>query len=212
MKQRGILVAGLALMVLLLGASPRDTFDLADRWADPQFEKSRFKKFLVVGITSDQQARRRFEERFVSMLRGRYLDGVASYTLVPDLTHVDSEKALLQSLDELGIEAAISVRLVAMKDVDPATWAQHWRSWLEQDPHLDGLIEDTLPLSFEKAKRYGAEFALWEGKDWDMVWGARTDALSKKKLGKRSGSYVRGVMNALEFDNLLEPSRTPEDK
>jgi len=53
---------------------------------------------------------------------------------------------------------------------------------------------------------------LWVGQDWDMVWGARTDALSMKKMGKRSGSYVRGVMNALEFDNLLVPSRTPEDK
>ena len=53
---------------------------LVDRWKDPDFERREFRKLIIVGITDDREVRRNFENKFVSHLRGRDIQGITSHS------------------------------------------------------------------------------------------------------------------------------------
>lgn len=44
---------------------------LLDEWRAPEIGGTQFKRLLAAGITTDAPTRRKFEDRFVSLLRGR---------------------------------------------------------------------------------------------------------------------------------------------
>ena len=82
MRQRGLLLCTLALSGLMLGAVKDDQYKVVQDWSDPAFEKIRFKKLLVVGITENAESRRRFEEQVISLQEAvRLLTSLASTNL-----------------------------------------------------------------------------------------------------------------------------------
>jgi len=104
MSRRSLLVLGV-MLVVLLSAGAKVQYEFLEHWIDPEFEPRQFGKFLVIGITGDEEARRNFENKFVSQLRGRGIQAVTSYSLV---TH-------LATLDEIdGTALATADRVVEM--------------------------------------------------------------------------------------------------
>src|SRR5687768_570732 len=53
-------------------------------WRDPGFAGPTFTKVMVVGVTKQADARRLFEDRFAADLRAHGVEGVQSYTLIPE--------------------------------------------------------------------------------------------------------------------------------
>jgi len=202
MRQRRILPATLAAAVLLLGAGG-SRVKLVDRWKDPQFGSGRFEKMIVVGITDDQQARRAFEDQFVSHLRGRYLEAVTSYSLVPDLTTIDDPQAVIEAIEEQQVDGAITVRLVPLKGRDMADWTNEWRAAIDSQQRLRELIDAALPLPERASGKYGVEVGLWATAERRLVWAARTDAEKLTRLSKSRADFVQSVMSALSWDGLL---------
>ena len=129
MRLRQVLI-GLLTLILLLGTGAKQGHKLVDRWFDPEFERQKFKKLLVIAITDDLQARKNFENRFVSHLRGKYIEAVTSYSLVTDLVTLDgkSKEDVLAAIDELKIDGAISVRTVSLRGLSEKDWGQAWAS------------------------------------------------------------------------------------
>jgi len=150
MTRRGKSLAGLSLTLLLLGAaSPR----IVDQRLDEDYGAGEFRKLIVVAITDDFQVRKNFENKFVSHLRGRGIGGVTSYSLVPDLTAEEDDEWLIREIHEQGIDGAITVRLVALRDeMTEEAWIA---AWTEADGDLRELINESLPVSTVRAKRYG---------------------------------------------------------
>ena len=198
MTRRGKSLAGLALALLLLGAaSPR----IADQRLDESYGAGEFRKLIVVAITDDFQVRKNFENKFVSHLRGRGIGGVTSYSLVPDLTAEEDDERLIREIREQGIDGAITVRLVALRDeMTEEAWIA---AWTEADGDLRELINQSLPVSTVRAKRYGVEAALWEAENWERIWAGRSDPTKAKPLRKHSGEFVQSVMNVLTNRMLL---------
>ena len=65
------------------------------------------------------------------------------------------------------------------------------------------MIDESLPVSEDRASRYGVEAALWETEHWKRIWAGRTDPASRKQLRKRSGDFVQSVMDVLTNRALL---------
>jgi len=202
MTRGGRLLAGPILTLMVLGAASPGR--IADQRLDESYSAGEFEKLIVVAITDDLQARKNFENKFVSHLRGRGIGGVASYSLVPDLTVEDDSERIVREIREQGIDGAISVRMVPL--LEPLTeegWIAAWAAEAEADGDLRALIDDSLPVPKDWAKRYGVEAALWETKDWKRIWAGRIDPASRKKLRKNSGNFVQSVMNVLTSRTLL---------
>jgi hypothetical protein len=194
----GVVAVSLLMAVALAGGHR-----LIERWKDTGRETRRFGKLLVVAITDDHEARRNFENKFVSHLRGIGVDGVTSHSLVAELHTVEHEQAMLRILEDLKIDGAISVRAVPLKDLNEVEWGTAWREEVRAGGDLRTLIDETLPLAEQKAKRYGVEVALWDASSRDCIWAARTDSYKRKEMRDGAGEFVQFVMRALRMAELL---------
>ena len=207
MSRRAATIAAVAVIAILLGTGAKN-HRLVDRWENPDFEKRSFLKLLVIGITDDRQARHGFEDLFVSHLRGKGIEGLTSYSLVRELGTADDEKALIAILDDREVDAAITVRVVPLKDLDEAEWAEQWNAAVNSDQTVRDLVEETLPLDQGKSKKYGLEVSLWDVENRQRVWAARTTPYTVKQMRKGTGSFVQMVMHGMEYNELLRPVST----
>jgi len=162
------------------------------------WESRSFEKLLVIGITDDEAVRHRFEDKFVSHLRGRGIEGVTSYSLVADLAQVDDPSAVAGRLMEQGVDGAITVRLFGFEDKEGSAWAETWAAEFAKETTLRLLVESSLPVRGEDGGHYGVDVALWEGRSWHRIWAGRTDVHPIKKLRKSAGACVQSVIETLK--------------
>ncbi len=195
-------VALLAVAVLPIQASGK--YRLVDRWENPD-DYRRFTKFLVVGLSDVKEARHQFENNFVSQLRGRSIGAMASYTIARDLVNIDeTERAkIIQVLEDEDIDGVISVRAVRLTDMTEEQWIENWKVEVEGDGTFRDLINDTLPLPQESAKRYGVEITIWDVDKRKRVWAGRTNVLRRQELRKGVPDFVRGIMGVLVNADLV---------
>jgi len=195
-----------ALLVALVccAAIADDDVRVAKSWTTPDLGTgNEVKKILVVGITSNRETRRHFENRFVSHLRGRGYDGATSHSLVEDLGRIENRRVVLDKIAELGIDSAISVRLVPLADRTAKEWFEAWDAALERETTLKQLIGEALPDSETKTRWYGIEVVLWEAGSGRRLWAARTGAHTMKQLRKGAGDFVQDVLGSLKLARLL---------
>jgi hypothetical protein len=204
MQLRGLALPAAVVALLLLGLGAKER-KLVERWTDPQFERHRFEKLLVIAVAGDAEVRKNFENLFVSHLRGKGIEGVTSHSMIEDLTAVDASarQELLRLIEERQIDGAISVRAVPLKDVDEQEWAAAWSQEVRGAGTLRQLVEATLPVTGGKAKRYGIEAALWDAAGWERVWGGRTDPYTVEQMRKGAAEFVQLVMYGLDLDGLV---------
>jgi hypothetical protein len=180
-----LVVAALVAAVLPLQADGK--YKLVDRWQNPA-EHRTFKKFIIIGISDVKEARNQFENNFVSQLRGRNIAATASYTIVPSLVGIDDAERdkILRAVEEQHIDGAITVRAVPLVDMTEEQWIAGWTKQIEGPGTLRELIEETLPLSGERAGKYGVELTVWDVEDRKRVWAGRTWAAATSRRGSRS--------------------------
>ena len=197
----GLLLAGvLAALQEPAGAAVPS---LAATWKDPATEHPPYNKILVVGITRNAPARRRFEDLFVSVLRGRSLEGRTSYTLAPDLDNVKDPQAIVDTLFAEHVDGVITVRLVSMDDRKEEDWDAAWRKDVENPVPIRTYVADSLAHLAPEAHWHGAELALWDVQTGRRLWAARSAPLKVKSLRKHATVLVQDTMDQLRFENLL---------
>jgi hypothetical protein len=193
----------LLIAVLTPSASFGAGHKLVQTWVDTEHARVDYRNFLVIAITDDQSARHHFEDKFVSFLRGRKVDGMTSHSLVAELSKVEDRTQILDTLAEERVDSAITVRLVPLKGSSEEEWGSLWEESLRQDATVRMLIEDTLPVSPVRSRKYGVEVALWDTTTGGRVWAARSDVYKRKELESEAGNFVNMVMDELEESRLL---------
>ena len=202
MRQIAVLLLTLGLLGPTALAGPKG-HKLVDRWQDLDFKRREFQKLIVVGISDDREIRRNFENKFVSHLRGKGVQGITSHSLVPDLTNIENEHQIIDSIEEQRVDGAISVRVVRLDGLDEKAWGEAWKAAMGPEDKLRTLIEESLPVEQKKARKYGVEVALWDTRTRSRVWAARTNTYTRKQLKKGGGEFVQFVMAALKNAELL---------
>jgi len=203
MRADRILLGAAAVAVAQSLVFAVDDHRLVQTWVNPSYEGARLTKIIVAGIAGLTEERKRFEDQFLTLLRGRKIDGITSHSIVPHLDRVEDREALIRALHDEGIEAAITVRLVRLDDRTEDEWAEAWSRQPGSGIRIRDLVEQTLPEPEKRAKRYGVEVALWEADGWTMVWAARSDAYKRKELKDAAVRFVQGTMNELIDRGLL---------
>jgi hypothetical protein len=198
-----VLTAAAILLAALAPAGAADGHRLVQSWTDPAYEGRRLQKIIVAGIAGLTEERKQFENMFLTHLRGRRIDGITSHSIVPQLDRIEDREALIRALQEKGIEGAITVRLVRLDDRSEEEWAEEWGRQPGSGIRILDLVEQTLPIPEQDAKRYGVEVALWEARDWKMVWAARSDSYKRKEIFDAAAPFVQRTMNALLDEGLL---------
>jgi len=200
MRRRSAIIAAL-ILVAAAGAAKQPPSIVAS-WLSPSY-KGEFRKLMVIGITDDQQVRHHFEDKFVSHLRGKGIDGVTSHSLVADLQKIENRDQILDRIMEQEIDGAISVRVVPLKKGEDDAWHRAWAEGTERDDNLRMLIEETLPVEPTKAPRFGLEIAVWETKNRHRVWSGRSDGHKLKQLQEGAGNFIGYTVDALKDAGVL---------
>ena len=203
MRADRILLGAAAVAVAQSLVFAVDDHRLVQTWVNPSYEGARLTKIIVAGIAGLTEERKRFEDQFLTLLRGRNIDGITSHGIVPHLDQVEDREALIRALHDEGIEAAITVRLVRLDEQTEEAWAEAWGRQPGSGIRIRDLVEQTLPEPEKRAKRYGVEVALWEADGWTMVWAARSDAYKRKELKDAAAPFVQRTMTELIDRGLL---------
>lgn len=205
MKPGAVIAVSLALCVLLTaGAVAKEGHRLAEQWSGSAPATGGYRTIFVIGIADLTEERKHFENKFVSRLRTAGLDGVTSHSIVPHLDQVGDGLAVLEALEEKGVDAAITVRLVPLDDRTEENWSEAWRRGATSENRIRKLIDETLPVSGREGKRYGVEVALWDALGWRLTWAARSDPYGREELADESGNFVRLTLDALTDAGLIE--------
>lgn len=194
---RRIASVALALALIAAGAAAGgDKYSLEEyrSLAEPT---SPPRNILVVAIADDPQIRNRFEDKFVSHLRGRGIMATASHPLVPSLTDIGDREKILAALAKEGVDGVMTVRAVSLDKTEKDRWAQDWHAWLESDSTVRQLVEQSLPLPKKKSKHYGIEFTLW-GSAGHKVWAARTGSCARSDLKSGVAELLQLAIDAMK--------------
>jgi hypothetical protein len=205
-RSRVLALAGLALLASspALERAPRAAApEIASSWKDPATEHPSYTKILIVGITRNAPARRQFEDLFVSVLRGRSLEGRTSYTLAPDLDNVKDPQAIVDTLFAEHVDGVITVRLVSMDHRKEEDWDADWRKDVQSGIAIRPYIQDSLKILAPDSHWHGAELALWDMQTGRRLWAARSAPLKVKALRKHATILVQDAMDELRYQELL---------
>jgi hypothetical protein len=190
----------LVVVVLLAAASlgADSLLRLADRRVDDTAAGVRLTNVLVVGISDDRDVRNRFEDRFVSNLRGRGVMASASHSIVPDLTDLEDRDRILEAIHAEGVDAVLTVRAIAIERHGESDWVAAWNAWAAAAATPRELIEASLPVSASKSKKLGIEFGLWDLRGPRRLWAARSDVVTRKQLDRGSEDLLLAAIGDLK--------------
>ena len=194
----------LSALLALGTAAVASDLGLADRWKNPDADRVGFAKVVVVGITHDAAARRQFEDRFVSLLRGRSMQGITSYTLVPDLANVPDPQKVVETILADGVDGVFTVRFAPIDDKAAGeAWPAAWRAEINAPGKVRDYVDVSIRRPFVDAKRYGAEIIVWEVASGRRLWAGRFSPLKRNELQKNASVMTQEVMSTLVFEKVF---------
>ena len=200
MRRRLSLVPVLAGALMLLGAAPPPM--IVDSWVGEPGGRF-YEKILVVAITRDRQVRHHFENKFVSHLISRNIQGVTSHSMVPDLDDTEDREEIIRAIEEREITGVIAIRLVPLAKKGEEEWAAHWKESLHPEITVREVIRNTEPVDLEKVKRAGIEVGVWDVGTRKLVWAGRSQSSKRKQLREGGGTFVQIVLNILEDERVI---------
>ena len=153
------------------------TTELNSVWKDPSYQ-ARPAKIMVIGVAKNPINRRIFEDEFVSQLKARSTDAIASYTVLPDKQQDDRE-AISAKVKELGADTILITRLVSKKIV---------QTYVPGSPYFPPPFYGNWPDYYGYGYRYMStpgyiaqdEYAvietnLYEAKSDKLIWAASSE-------------------------------------
>jgi hypothetical protein len=197
-----------AVVALAVVAPPvfADEGGLADRWMDPAAARIGLHKVLIVGITKDPKARRKFEDRFVTDLRTHHTEGVTSYSIVPDLQAPGDPEEILKTLFALRVDGVITVRLKPVDGKSEEAWAAGWRAAQQEPQRARAYVETSLRETNPEADDFAAEVTLWAMGSVEpgrRIWAGRFPRQSINYLRKHVNEMVQLVVDEMQYKDLF---------
>lgn len=193
----------LLIVITALMATACASTTLTNSWRAADYTGT-LTSLMVVGVSKQASVRRVFEDEFVLQLRGRGIEAVSSYTLLPNDGPVAAEQ-LREAVDTAGTDAVIITRLVRVDKqvaVTPATPTPMHR------PYYYGYYSNAWVGYYEPATVHQydvvtAETTVFVRDRAEPVWSGTTETFAPENLRKETAAFAATVMKALADDGLI---------
>ena len=187
---------------------------MVDSWRSQEYNNYKPKKVLIVGVTENLTARKKFESQLKTELKIRGIDAVESYDVfAPTFTSLkQTEEAIKKEVEKISNNGFDSVLISAVKGVDEKTtytgdWYitdYYWRRfgryyYLYQDVYFDRGY-------YNKYKIYNIEsslFNLKENNDKSLVWVASYNIVDPSSINTTVNDYVKAITKSLEKEGII---------
>lgn len=216
-----LLLITLTLLFLTLLLMSCSSTQLVDTWRNPDIAEFSTSKILIVGMTSDTKARKRFEKQLKDEYLSRGINAVMSLDVFESsITSKESSEEELMALEEKliddGFDSVLFSKVIGIDDA--ITYNSTFR---DTDYSYRNFRDDYYtnqdiyynPEYYIKYKIYHAETSLYclcSGKDRDLIWKGYIDIVDPESTKKTVEDYVHLVMYALEQEQLLNVKEVTE--
>ena len=200
----------LSVAVLLsFAAAGCASTQVVHEWRNPELAApARFKKVMVVEISTQPGIRRSFEDEFVRRLKAAGVDAVASYRYIADDGPVP-EPRRQEAAAQAGADATLITRLVRVEQMYPVNPYYYYpppprvfyRGYAGPWYGYYGPPAYPYPV-------YVSETSLYDTTRNELVWSGTVET-SPTGVSEDIPNYVNAVIEALQKQNLLAGATPP---
>ena len=212
----------LTIIVIILTSC--SSSELVEVWKNPDIDSFEANKVLVIGITSDTDARKVFEKKLTASLKKNGVKSEKSIDFFEKsfTNSPKTEKELLameSKLLEAGFDAILLSKVVAIED--KVTVVNAYRN---MDKDFRNFKDDYYQNQsiyyendyYEEYEIYHAETSLYcicPDKERELIWKGSIDITEPENIKKATGDYIKVLIWALKGQKLLivEDEITNED-
>lgn len=204
----------ICMSVLLFTACT--TTQLVDHWKSPDIDFYEPQKVLIVGLTSNVEARKKFEKQLKKELELRGSEAVTSLTLFdPSLrTEKMSEeelKAIENKLIADGFDTILFTKIIGVEDK-----IQYKENYHNYDETYRKFTEEYLmyqdiyynPEYYDAYTVYHSETSMYcicPTKDRELLWKGYIDIVDPTSIDASVTDYVNLAIAVLEEEQLIKP-------
>jgi hypothetical protein len=193
--------------LILLAACSSTT--LTGSWKDESYREGYLRSALVIGVASEEQVRRVFEDAFVARLEERRVEAIPSYRLFPDERGM-SREAVDEEVRRANIQAILVTRVLRRETetvespgstrVDAYPRGGRWHGYYSRSYEITHTPSQT--TTFEVVT---LESNLYSTKTDDLVWSAtfRTTVDEFENQNQRIASFVSRALESLQKEDLV---------
>lgn len=202
----------LLLAILLINCS---TTELVDRWKNPTIDSLSVTKVLIVGMTSNLEARKLFEEKLKEEFTARGVEAVMSLELFePTFTAEEKSKQELRIVEQIlatsFFDAILFTKIKGIENKIVYTKTFKDKTHLDIKFREDYLAHQEIyynPEYYKKFNIYHAETSLYcicPIKERELIWKGAIDIIDPSSINETVDDYVNLLVFALEEDKLLK--------
>jgi hypothetical protein len=194
-------------VLLSFAAAGCASTQVVHEWRNPELAApARFKKVMVVEISTQPGIRRSFEDEFVRRLKAAGVDAVASYRFIADDGPVP-EPRRQEAAAQAGADATLITRLVRVEQMYPVNPYYYYppppRVFYRGYPWYGYYGPPAYPYEV-----YVSETSLYDAATNELVWSGTVET-SPTKVSEDIPRYVNAVIEALQKQNLLAAAAPP---
>lgn len=207
------LLKALAICLIVFSCS---TTQLVENWKNPEIDTYSPSKVLVVGMTSNIEARQQFEKQLKEEYESRGIETVMSLEFFdPSFTTEKKTEEELKVLENNliidGFDTVLFTKIIGVEDK-----IAYKKDYDEYDNTYLKFKEDYLkyqdafynPDYYEEYTVYHAEtsmYCLCPEKNRELIWKGYIDIIDPQSVEETVNDYVRLVMVVLEEQQLINP-------
>ncbi len=212
MKYFNVLFLLVSTSLLSLGCS---STQLVEQWKSPSVDTLYVSKVLIVGMTPNLEARKKFEKLLKEEYTSKGIEAVMSLELFdPSFTTDQKSPEELKVIEKI-LVANFFDAILFTKVVGSKTQKTYSKTYKEKK-YLDMRFQDDYyqhqeiyynPKYYEEYKIYRAETSLYcicPTKDRELVWKGSIDIIDPTSIEKTVNDYVNLLILTLEQQQLLK--------
>lgn len=200
----------LILFGLVLFSFSCSTSDLVDNWKNPEIDTYHAGKVLIVGMTSNHEARKLFEDQLKSEYLARNIDAVSSYQYFENSRKSEDDLLVLEKkLLADGFDTILFSKIVGSETKERLS-----RSYRNVDNTFRKFRDDYYinqeiyynPAYYEQYPVFHAEASLYcicETKERELIWKGFIDITDPSNIKETVDDYVKLMVFILEENELL---------
>lgn len=198
-------------VIILLGCS---STELVENWKNPDIILFNANKVLLVGMTNNEKARIKFENKLIKEFNNRGVEAMRSLDVF-DVDFNDSRKTekeldyFEKTLLDKDFDAILLTKIIGSEN------RQSLKKTMDQlYGSSDGFSEDYRrhqniyydPEYYDNYTVYNAETSLYcicPGKERSLIWRGSIDVLDPKNIQKTIDDYIKLIIMAMEEQDLI---------
>jgi hypothetical protein len=198
------------LTALLVSVSCSTTTKTAE-WIDQTYKGGPFRNVLIIGVSSDADVRRSYEDTFVSELQKRRIIAVPSYTIMAADTKITQE-SVRAAIKERDIDAVLITHLIKVEEEYRAKPFRRRGLYINYYGYYSRVYDCVnKPGQCEKHETVRLAIRLYDAKSEKMVWSMQSETVDAESDTSLINSTVMSVIKELDRKNLIgKRMRLPE--